>query len=65
MSKEQYLKNPNVCPVCQSQEITGGETNVDSDSAWQEVSCNLCHATWNDVYKLIGYSELIDRSQEI
>ena len=58
MTQKQYLKNPNVCPVCGGADITGGETNVDSGSAWQEITCENCNATWNDVYTLTGYADL-------
>lgn len=46
------------CPMCLSDNIEGREINIDQGSAWQECSCLNCHAAWNDVYALTGYSEL-------
>ena len=31
---------------------------IDNGSAWQEVKCDSCKATWQDVYKLTGYDNL-------
>lgn len=56
--QEKYRANPCHCPHCGSEDVEGGEVNVDAGGAWQEVTCNECGATWNDVYKLTGFSEL-------
>lgn len=59
MTDKQYvLHGGGKCPVCRSTNITGGEVNVDAGTASQEISCGECDATWNDVYKLVGYAEL-------
>lgn len=47
-----YLENPNVCPICQSSNITGEEW--DGGDGSQKVSCDDCSARWYDLYKLIG-----------
>jgi transcription elongation factor Elf1 len=46
------------CPVCKSNDISGGRIEVDSDSAWQEVVCSSCGFRWNDIYKLIDIEEV-------
>ena len=46
------------CPVCRSKQITGHSIEIDTDCASQEITCNNCGSSWNDVYKLIGYSDL-------
>lgn len=48
----------NKCPHCGSLEITVSTTEVDGMSAWQEVSCDDCHSTWQDIYNLAGYDNL-------
>jgi transposase-like protein len=46
------------CPQCGSEDISGGEVNIDAGTAYQEMSCDSCNATWNDQYDLVGYSNL-------
>lgn len=59
LSNEQYVaKGGTQCPVCRATDISGGEVNVDAGHAYQAITCNVCSATWNDVYTLVGYSEL-------
>ena len=56
---EEYVaKSGNFCPSCRSVDTEGGSFEVGGKEAIQEVSCNECNATWNDVYKLVGYSDL-------
>jgi len=31
---------------------------TDDGSAWQEMICFECNATWQDIYKLVGYDNL-------
>jgi hypothetical protein len=57
--KQTYLANGgNVCPYCESADICGGAIDISGREAWQEVSCNECHATWNDVYNLASIEEV-------
>ena len=46
------------CPVCRSEQITGHSVVIDAGCASQEITCNDCGSSWNDVYKLIGYRDL-------
>jgi formate dehydrogenase maturation protein FdhE len=57
--KAAYLANPSKCPVCGDTDIEGDMFQVDSGSAWQQVSCTKCHSRWNDLYKLVDV-ELLD-----
>jgi len=43
------------CPQCHSNDIEGDDTNFDSGSVSQRVSCNNCRAQWYDVYALQCY----------
>jgi transcription elongation factor Elf1 len=58
LTDAQYIKNPTVCPSCQGKDVSGGPVEVDAGTAWQEVTCLACEATWKDLYKLTGYTEL-------
>jgi transcription elongation factor Elf1 len=52
--KRDYLDEPNVCPHCNSINISGDEVNVDYGIAWQIVGCAECGESWKDTYKLIN-----------
>lgn len=41
-----------ICPYCLSEDITGNSIDIDGSTATQEVGCNMCNATWQDVYQL-------------
>lgn len=47
------------CPACQSSDIEGGTFEADNNYAWRRVKCLRCGASWNDVYKLTGYNNLM------
>ena len=42
----------NSCPFCGSPHIEGGQIDIDSCFASQEVSCTECHKEWHDIYTL-------------
>jgi formate dehydrogenase maturation protein FdhE len=51
--KKKYMESGGgVCPVCGSQDISGGFVEVQAQEAWQNVSCSDCGESWRDVYKL-------------
>jgi len=57
--EENYLKNPNQCPVCQSDDITAhGGMEGDGIYAWENVICHQCKAEWTDQYTLTGMTLL-------
>jgi len=45
----------NACPRCKSENIEGGQFDVEGGKALQEVGCTDCGASWTDVYILVGY----------
>lgn len=54
-----YVKNQgNHCPSCRSANITGGPFDVDGGEATQEMGCDECGASWEDLYNLTGYLNL-------
>jgi len=60
LSVEEYLKRDGLaCPACKSRCLDAIDfVQVDGAHAWQRVMCLTCSATWNDVFRLEGYSEL-------
>lgn len=43
------------CPNCGADDIEGRHVEIDSQIAWQDVSCSVCEASWRDTYALTGY----------
>ena len=56
--REKYLKNPNICPFCESNDLDCGRMEADSEIARQNVICNNCLAEWTDEYSLRGVTFL-------
>jgi len=57
-SSEYVDKGGCYCPVCGSEDMAGKAVQADAGYASQEIECQTCGATWEDVYKLDGYSDL-------
>lgn len=58
MNSDLYAETgASVCPACRSENISAGDCNHEAP-ATQEVECKDCGATWNDIYKLVGYEDL-------
>ncbi len=51
--RKEYLRNPNFCPYCKSDNICTGEFDACFNSATQKVYCNDCEEQWQDVYEMI------------
>jgi C4-type Zn-finger protein len=48
------------CPVCASSDIEAKEMEIpDGASTYQPCECHNCGATWNDVWALVGYDNLV------
>lgn len=61
MSEEVYAaRGGTVClnKDCRSENIEGGEVNIDAGACTQDVACNDCHAAWTDTYSLTGFTDL-------
>lgn len=59
--QQRYLESPNLCPICQSEDIESTESvQVDGECAWQSIQCKNCHSTWSDIYILTGIDDLVD-----
>lgn len=56
--QEKYLTDM-CCPACGDDDIAGifGTFDVETQ-ARVEVKCNVCDATWEDQYRLVGFTDL-------
>lgn len=55
VTEDQYVKDPNLCPYCLSQDVTVGEVEHGGTSLTQGVTCHNCDASWRDDYVLTGW----------
>jgi len=52
---DEYVENNDViCLYCGKDQITGGEIDIESGIALQQVRCTDCNKSWTDIYRLIG-----------
>ena len=59
MNEEEYVKDSGKhCPICGSDSIYGTEIVAEDTIYIQEMGCDNCNASWNDVLKLSGISDL-------
>lgn len=50
-----YVRGGGVkCPFCESENIVGGDREIDCGMTYQEVSCDGCAERWTDIYTLVG-----------
>jgi transposase-like protein len=59
MTHEEYISHGgSKCPYCESTNIAAdGMLEVDGTDAWQDIECEDCGETWQDVFKLVGYEK--------
>jgi hypothetical protein len=51
------------CPICSSEDITGGEVNMDETFfCWQKVECDTCASTWDEIYQFQSRASIVDNS---
>ena len=46
------------CPACRSDEIDGGPVDINEGHAVQDVRCLSCTATWDNVYRFNGSTNI-------
>ena len=50
---KEYLKNPNVCLFCKSDDIIGVEQmDADFNQAWRNIICNKCGKEWTEIFTM-------------
>ena len=58
-SEDYAMEGGQLCPVCESSNLQGqSHVSAEGGVAVMPLECLTCHATWSEVYKLIGYNEL-------
>ena len=56
---KKYLKyNGQLCPVCNSNDLSAGTICIDADTALQAIDCSQCCSTWTDLYTLTTIEQL-------
>jgi len=53
----EYIKYPNLCPYCGSEELSGGTFEQDDNYGWRDVICRACKRKWQDLFTLTGIAE--------
>ena len=54
---EEYLRRPNKCPNCGSENILVTE-EFEEESKSRVIHCCTCECTFNEIYKLINIEKL-------
>jgi transposase-like protein len=55
---KEYIKDPNHCPYCSSDNLEAG--HFDPEGLVVPVTCNSCHKSWTELYKLVGIAPEIE-----
>jgi len=53
------------CPICKSENITGGRIDTDEGFCWQRVSCEDCESEWQEVYTFSCIDNIRNNKKEI
>lgn len=48
----EYLKDPNSCLYCGSDEIVGHELDAETFYAYRDVTCTVCKKEWTEQFEL-------------
>jgi len=60
IDKEKYIKDEyNLCPFCNSDDVSGGHFNSDGGYVWQRIGCAACNKMWDDIYTLTDVEEVL------
>lgn len=55
MADQKYIKTGGIfCPFCGSDQIEGGNIDIEGMIAYQPIKCNDCGEYWQDYYSLKG-----------
>lgn len=51
-------QNPNICPYCNSDKITAGNTEyLDPKTLMREVNCHSCNKEWEENFTLTSFTD--------
>ena len=55
--KKKYIENPNICPYCKSEDISGENFEAGYNQAWREIECNSCGKEWMEIFTMTDIEE--------
>ena len=58
LTDKEYAKNTDVCPVCQAEAVEGNGSVFTSEGGWLPCGCTECGASWDLLFKAVGYDNL-------
>ena len=60
-----YVKEGGVyCPYCESDDLRGGDRDMNDGTMSQDITCQKCGQSWADLYKLYDVYEYDDGEEE-
>lgn len=62
--EKEYLRNPQLCPICGSANIGSQEPDVHSHHVFVNAYCKGCKSEWVDTYTLTEISDVYDNREE-
>ena len=62
--REYVIAGGVMCPHCDNKTPEGGSVDIDAGTAFQNMFCYECGASWVDEYKLTGYTNLETATQK-
>jgi transposase-like protein len=58
-TEKEYLDfNADYCPFCDSSNISGGDGEFQSTTAYRNILCKDCGEVWTEEFSLTGVTEL-------
>jgi len=55
--KKKYFSNPDLCPFCESDNISGDEADFEGKHAYRKVVCEACDMSWVEIFELTNISD--------
>ena len=67
LTDQQYVQRQGlVCPFCQGHDLgPASGVTLETDVATQEIRCNSCKRTWEDIFTLSGYREVEETARPL
>jgi transcription elongation factor Elf1 len=58
--QQRYISGPSFCPFCEADEVVASTLeSFDTVAAYQSVRCGECGTEWHNLYKLVGFEEVV------
>jgi formate dehydrogenase maturation protein FdhE len=56
--KQKYLKDPDHCPLCGSDNLSGEDIDASGLEAWRDIVCHGCGGHWHEVFTMTSVEDL-------